>query len=103
MAAGGDAKILAVYSGSYYAGKPALIETKCGKGRVLHFGGTFTRENVRVFLKYAGILSPFSEIVSAPEECEIGGAEKRRHRLSLCSELLETAAEDCPGEGGDGS
>lgn len=76
MAAGGDAKILAVYSGSYYAGKPALIETKCGKGRVLHFGGTFTRENVRVFLKYAGILSPFSEIVSAPEECEIGVRRK---------------------------
>lgn len=38
---------------------------------ILHFGGTFTRSNVRTFLKYAGVLEPFADTISVPEECEI--------------------------------
>ena len=85
-AAGPDAKVLARYhNGShsgddeaindgavpYYAGEAAVVETKVGEGRILHFGGTFTRSNVETFLKYADILQPFSDMVSAPGECEI--------------------------------
>lgn len=70
--AGPDAKVLARYhEGPYYAGEAAVIETKAGEGRVLHFGGTFTRSNARSFLEYAGVLEPFSGIVEAPGECEI--------------------------------
>lgn len=69
---GDEAKVLAVYEGGYYKGKPALVETRCGEGRVLHFGGTFTRENVKVFLEYTGILEPFGGLVQAPADCEIG-------------------------------
>lgn len=76
MPAGEDAKILAEYSTSYYAGEPALIETQAGAGKILHFGGTFTRENMKTFLKYAGILEPFSDMVQAPEECEIAVRRK---------------------------
>ena len=70
--AGPDAKVLARYhEGPYYAGEAAVIETKVGEGRVLHFGGTFTRSNAHSFLEYAGVLEPFSGIVEAPGECEI--------------------------------
>ena len=55
----------------YYAGEAAVIETKVGEGTILHFGGTFIRNNVEIFLKYAGVLQPFADIISAPEECEI--------------------------------
>lgn len=76
MTAGEDAKVAASYNNSYYAGKPALIETECGKGKVLHFGGTFTRENVKNFLKYTGVLEPFADTVKVPEECEIAVRRK---------------------------
>lgn len=70
--AGPDAKVLARYhEGPYYAGEAAVIETKVGEGRVLHFGGTFTRSNAHSFLEYAGVLEPFSGIVEAPGECEV--------------------------------
>ncbi len=74
------ATVLASYTSDYYAGKPALIETRCGRGRVLHFGGTFTRENVYEFLKYTGILTPFSYIISLPADCELAVREKGKKR-----------------------
>ncbi len=80
MAAGADANVLARYSGNYYAGKPALIETSLGDGKILHFGGTFTRENMKNFFAYAGVLEPFSGIIQAPEECEIALREKEDQR-----------------------
>ena len=78
---GPDARILATYKGSfYYDGKPALIETRVGKGRILHFGGVFTRENTRMIMNYAGVLSPYRNIVEAPNTCEIALKEKDGQR-----------------------
>lgn len=74
--AGKDAKVLASYASSFYAGRPALIETTAGKGRVLHFGGTFTRENIKAFLSYVGVITPYKYLVTLPEECEIALREK---------------------------
>jgi beta-galactosidase len=74
--AGARAKVLATYDGNYYAGQPALVETAVGAGKVLHFGGTFTRENVKAFLEYAGILEPFADRIDAPQECEIAVRRK---------------------------
>ena len=66
-----DAKVLARYSSNYYAGKPALTETAAGEGKVLHFGGTFTRETVKAMLRYAGALSPYESRIILPKECEL--------------------------------
>lgn len=66
-----DAKVLARYSSNYYAGKPALTETAAGEGKVLHFGGTFTRESVKAMLRYAGALSPYESRIILPKECEL--------------------------------
>ena len=63
--AGGDSTV------PYYVGEAAAIETKVGEGRVLHFGGTFTRSNMKTFLNYAGVLEPFADMINVPEECEI--------------------------------
>lgn len=71
-----DAKVLSVYTNNYYAGAPALIERRAGAGKVLHFGGTFTRENVTEFLSCNNVKAPWSEILELPEDCEIAVREK---------------------------
>ena len=71
-----DARVLATYDVDYYKGCAALIERKVGKGRALHFGGTFTAENTKAFFNYAGICSPFNEYAELPEECELVIREK---------------------------
>lgn len=65
------AKVLAAYSRNYYQGSPALMETEAGAGRILHFGGTFTRNNVKEFLAYTGVLTPWKELITLPEACEL--------------------------------
>lgn len=71
-----NAKVLAYYTGSFYAGRPAVIEKKTGKGRAIHYGSTFSRTNVKQLLSYTGVLAPFEEILSAPEEVEVICREK---------------------------
>ena len=72
----GKAEVLAVYDRDYYQGMPALAGRTVGKGKVLHFGGTFTEENVRRFLEYAGVLSPWRDLIELPEACELAVREK---------------------------
>lgn len=66
-----DAKVLARYTGSYYAGKAAAVEKKTGKGRTIHLGGVFTQENLKLLLKYAGVLSPFDSLIQAPDGVDL--------------------------------
>ena len=35
----GDAEVLATYANNYYAGRPALVRRRVGRGSVIHFGG----------------------------------------------------------------
>lgn len=69
-------KVLAVYQNSYYAGQAALTEHKTGKGKVLHMGAAFSRQNVKQLLEYTGILEPFSAYAAAPEEIQLVLREK---------------------------
>lgn len=71
-----NAKVLATYGNDFYQGRAALIENTYGKGKVLHFGGTFTRANVKAFLAYTGILTPYSKVLTLPEVCELAVKEK---------------------------
>lgn len=77
---GEEAEILADYDSNYYAGEAALIENPYGKGKTIHFGGTFTRENTRAFLEYTGILEPHRGALELPEECELAVKEKDGER-----------------------
>lgn len=71
-----DAKVLAAYTSGYYAGKPALMERRFGQGRVLHFGGTFTKENTASILSYLDHLCPWKSVISIPETCELCPRQK---------------------------
>ncbi len=64
-------KVLAAYTGSYYAGEPALTEKILGKGRTLHLGAAFNRNNLEKILEYAGVLNPFASLVEAPGGVEV--------------------------------
>lgn len=70
------AEILAVYDNSYYAGKAAVTEKKLGKGKALHFGSTFSRENLNWLFAYLGIKEPFAGLIDAPETLEVVLREK---------------------------
>ena len=78
-----EIRVLARYNDTYYQGKPALIETRFGKGRVLHFGGTFTRENVKRFLEETKVLAPWADTVKLPEDCELAVREKDGKRFFI--------------------
>lgn len=67
----GDTKLLGTYLGNYYDGMPALTEHPYGKGRVIYFGSTFTRNSVMAFLKYTNTINPFENLISLPQECEL--------------------------------
>ena len=71
-----DARVLASYSANYYEGAPALTERRVGQGRVLHFGGTFTRETVAALLRHTSAAEPWSDVIELPEDCEIAVREK---------------------------
>ena len=66
-----EGETLAFYDNSYYAGKPAVIRKNTGKGYAIHFGSTFSRENMKVLLEYTGILEPFQAMLEAPQEVEV--------------------------------
>lgn len=57
--------VLARYADSYYKGEAALTEHRTGKGRVLHLGSAFSRDTLPMLLKYAGAVSPFTELIEA--------------------------------------
>ena len=66
-----ESRVIARYSGNYYKGEPAAVESLRGKGRVIHFGGTFTRENTQAFLSYCGAASPYQQLLQLPADCEL--------------------------------
>lgn len=74
--AGADAEVLAVYKNSYYAGTPALIRNRFGKGEAYYFGGAFALDTVKLFIQKLGIEEPFSETMELPADCELAVREK---------------------------
>lgn len=71
-----DTEVLAHYGNSYYSGEAALTERMVGKGRVLHLGSAFSRQNVVELLKYTRVAEPFASLIEAPEELELVMREK---------------------------
>ncbi len=68
---GENAKVLASYISSYYAGTPALIGNRFGKGEAYYFGGAFALDTARVFLERLGVAEPYADVISLPESCEL--------------------------------
>ena len=74
---GEQAKVLAVYDGSYYKGQPALIENTFGKGKAYYFGGAFGLDTAKLFLQKLGAAEPYRSTVKLPECCEIAVRRKQ--------------------------
>lgn len=68
------------FENSYYAGKTAVTKKKLGEGTAVHFGSTFSRENLSWLFEYLGIKEPFAELISAPETLEAVLREKEGKR-----------------------
>ena len=71
-----DVNIPATYSNGYFAGAAAITERAYGKGKAIHLGSTFTRENVKALLEHCGVLKPMADFIEAPEEIELVLREK---------------------------
>lgn len=66
-----DTRVLASYGNSYYAGQAALTEHPYGRGKVIHFGSTFSRDVVKRLMEYTGVLEPFRQWIDAPDGVEV--------------------------------
>lgn len=78
--AGEHAEVLARYASSYYAGTPALIRNRYGKGEAYYFGGAFALDTAKVFLEKLGAGTPWRETLELPECCELAVREKDGRR-----------------------
>lgn len=90
---GEHAEVLAKYVSSYYAGTPALIKNRFGKGEAYYFGGAFAPDTARVFLKKLGVAEAYADIVSLPETCELAVREKDGRRYLFILNYLAQSVE----------
>jgi beta-galactosidase len=58
--------VLASYASSYYAGQPAVTLLTKGKGRIIHFGCFFTRQNASALLDALDVGDPIQAWVEVP-------------------------------------
>ena len=68
---GDNAKVLANYTEGYYNGKPAIVENRVDKGRVIYYGSAFEKEAVDKILEYCKVISPYDNKFNIPKCCEL--------------------------------
>ena len=73
---GENARVLGTYVCGCYEGNPGLICNTFGEGRAYYFGGAFSLETARVFLRRLGVAEPYREVLEVPESCELAVRKK---------------------------
>ncbi len=66
-----DGRVVAEYTTDYYAGSGAVTVKKTGKGEAYYYGSAFTQGAVRAFLDNTGVMSPYDDIIEAPDCVEL--------------------------------
>jgi len=89
----GEGNAIAAYEESYYRGEAALVVNRLGRGRVLHWGSTFTKNNTLPLLKYAGAENIFASLAEAPEHVEMVLREKDGKRWLFLLNYLSAPQE----------
>lgn len=92
-AQGSQAKIVGTYTNEDYAGEGALVCNKFGEGTVYYYGAAFNQESARVFLEKLKVISPFTDIVEAPETCEIAVRKKADKKYLFVLNYMKEPAE----------
>lgn len=90
---GENAQVVGTYISGPYAGTPALIRNRFGKGEAYYFGGAFAEDTVRVFLEKLGAAESYGEILSLPEGCELALREKEGRRYLFVLNYMAEPAE----------
>jgi beta-galactosidase len=101
-----DVTVLAEYTSSYYAGRPAVSSRPIGKGRAVHFGAFYTPENATALLDALALDDPLVSWVEVPAGIEAvqrqsaqegfyvflnyTGCEQKLHFKETVYDLLET-------------
>lgn len=93
MEAKDGGQVLAEYSNQYFSGKAALIEKKTGKGRTLHLGSAFSRENFCRILEYTGAINPFGNMIDAPETVSLYMRQKNGNYYLFVLNFLPSETE----------
>lgn len=68
---GESAEVVGTYTADYYAGSGALVCNQYGAGKAYYYGTAFTTEAVKVFLEKLKVKTPYAEVLSMPECCEL--------------------------------
>ena len=91
----GEARVLATYSNSYYRGKAAAIEKMTGKGKTIHIGCAFSRDNFRSILNYTKVINPFFEYVETKADVELVMRSKEGRRYIFVLNYQPNDVEIC--------
>lgn len=91
--AGESAEILGTYRNSYYAGEPALIRNRFGRGEAYYFGGAFALDTAKLFAKKLRIAEPFKDVIELPESCELAVRENDGRRFLFVLNYLPCEAQ----------
>lgn len=92
---GTSGEVLAAYVTADYAGTPALIRNRYGKGEAYYFGGAFSPDAAELFLRKLGVAEPFGEILTLPEECELAVREKKGVKYLFVLNYMAEQKEIC--------
>lgn len=76
----GEGKLEASYTSDYYAGSGALVSNTVGNGTAYYYGTAFNVESARIFLEKLNVISPYQDVIHAPEGCEIAVRRKGSDR-----------------------
>ena len=71
------AEVLAEYAGGYYAGSPALVQNRVGKGAAYYYGAVFNVAVATTLIKHLGLVSPVAELLEPPQPVELCIRESR--------------------------
>ena len=66
-----EAEVLGHYSGSYYAGAPAVVRRKVGNGAVYYYGAAFSTAAAAELIAVCGLTSPADGLLDLPGEVEL--------------------------------
>jgi beta-galactosidase len=86
-----EANVLAYYTSTYYAGRPAVTLHRKGQGRVVHFGSFFTSENVNALLDVLAIQDPLAEWADIPAEIQATTRSSGNERFCFLLNFSHTA------------